>query len=200
MTLYFQLRSYSPSQDHIPYQDRKRYMIVYFVTEWSNRAITSYFSVVSLLGSFYVFYFCEETPLVGANLSYENALQNDTTLDILGDYNRATFENSCSGVGSCNCTLGIFSLILIRWPIRMLNYEFQLSMIQSASMVVSHFSPRATPVVILATYRKLQIAVVLDHLLKMTPLAPLVVTSANEYLLEVVIRIWKDAILKFSWR
>ena len=63
--------------------------------------------VVSFLGSFYVFYFCEETPMVGANLSYENALRNDTTLDILGDYNRETFENSCSGIGGCNCTLGL---------------------------------------------------------------------------------------------
>ena len=107
MTLYFQLRSYTRSQDRIPWQDRKLYMIVYFATGWSNCLITSYFSVVSLLGSFYVFYFCEETPLVGANLSYENALRNDTTLDIDGDYNSATFENSCSGVGSCNCTLGM---------------------------------------------------------------------------------------------
>jgi len=175
-------------------------MIVNSATEWSNPVITSYFSVVSLLGSFYVFYFCEETPLVGANLSYENALRNDTTLDILGDYNRATFENSCSGVGSCNCTLGKLSLILIRWPIRMLNFEFQLSMIPSASMVVSHFSPRAMPVAILATYRKLPIAVVLAHPLTMMLLAPLVVISANASRLEVVILIWKDAILKFFWR
>ena len=175
-------------------------MIVNSATEWSNPVMTSYFSVVSLLGSFYVFYFCEETPLVGANLSYENALRNDTTLDILGDYNRATFENSCSGVGSCNCTLGMFSLMLIRWPIRMLNFEFQLSMIQSASMAVSHFSPRATPVAILATYRESQIVVALDHPVTMMLLAPLVVISANEYLLEVVILIWKDAILKFFWR
>ena len=176
-------------------------MIVYFATVWSNRVITSYFSVVSPLGSFYVFYFCEETPLVGANLSYENALRNDTTLDILGDYNRATFENSCSGVGSCNCTLGImFSLILIRWSISMLTFEFQLSMIQSASMVVSHFSPRATLVAILATYRKLQIAVVLAHPLTMMLLAPLVSILANASRLEVVILIWKDAILKFFWR
>ena len=93
-----------------------------------------------------------------------------------------------------------FRYVLICWPIRILNFEFQLNMIQSASMVVSHFSPRVMPVAILATYRKSQIAVVLDHLLKMTPLAPLVVNSANAYRLEVVILIWKDAILKFFLR
>ena len=72
------------------------------------------FLVISLLASFYVFYFCDETPMVGANLSYENARNNDTTLDILGDYNRATFENTCSGVGGCNCTLGMYIWIVNR--------------------------------------------------------------------------------------
>ena len=52
--------------------------------------------------------------MVGANLSYENARNNDTTLDILGDYNRATFENTCSGVGGCNCTLGMYIWIVNR--------------------------------------------------------------------------------------
>ena len=82
----------------------------------------------------------------------------------------------------------------------MLNFEFQLNMIQSALMIASHFSPRATLVAILATYRKSQIVVVSDHLLRMTPLAPRVVNSANAFRSEVAILIWKDAILKFFWR